>query len=525
MTGSASVMLASVLASVLALGSCAHAARLPQSRADINNTVIPADTRSFVTSDGAIWVGGGRDGPLATPDAAGKYWQIKIAGFVNARWFGAVGDDVADDTAAEIEAARWANRYGAALYNPAGTYLLSGSIALGRSGLLGDGEAQTRFHTRTFNGSLFVITVNTTSLSYNTYKDFTCRNEIGPSDYTKSACFEVAGDGTSYFQYNRFSDITSEGFFAFTKVTKGNADGPFGHEARYSVNLHTHISILGWSNHARYGWWFLTGSGTANVFSHISGVPGANVDGKGNNDPQAALWRYEGRDPEGHAVVVGDITIDGNQFQGPNRIVSIGAGSLYNDNIGIGTSQFDGAGNPVGYDLPSGTVPQGLSLSGDNIGGGIDIYGGVGQPIQDSVISDRQASSWSAGVTSAFGPGGPGAAPIFKVEVAADSATSCTILSAGSLGGQAGTGLRNDYILQRGASTINVIPIGTHFGNPDGTFGKADGGTATSSAIALRASAGGSAVTFSLVFPPTAGPSTIDNQIECKGGRFRVQRL
>ena len=471
-----------------------------------------------MTADGATWIPGGPDGPLATRDAGGHYWQLKIAGAVNARWFGAAGDDVTDDTAAENAAAAWANTDSVALYNPAGVYLLSNQIALGRAGLQGDGEASTRFHTRSYDGSLFLITVDKTSLSDNAYQDFTCRNEIGPTDYTSSACFEVAGDGTSYFQYNRFANIASEGFFAFMKVTKKNQDGYFGHESRYSVNLHTNISILGWSNPGRYGWWFLTGSGTANVFSHIRGFPGANVDGKGHNDPRAALWRYEGRDPGGHGVVVGDITIDGSQFQGPQRLVSIGAGSIYNENIGLGTSQFDGAGTPIAFDVPSGTVPQGLSLSGDNIGGGIDIYGGVAQPIQDSVVADRQASSWSAGVTSAFGPGGRGATAIFKVELAANTATACTILSAGNLGDASGTGLKNEYILQRSGPTIHVIPIGAHFGNPDGGFAKADGGSAGAGAISLTSSVSGSTVLFSLSFPPTSGKSAFDSQIECKGG-------
>ena len=68
-------------------------------RAEIPNSVIPL--ARFRAVDGSVWRRGTSAGPRAIQDLAGVWWQIDLsAGPIKWRWMGAVGDGVADDTAA-----------------------------------------------------------------------------------------------------------------------------------------------------------------------------------------------------------------------------------------------------------------------------------------------------------------------------------------------------------------------------------------------------------------------------------------
>jgi hypothetical protein len=69
-------------------------------------------------------------GTILAPDAGTGRWIRQYSGALNVRWFGAVGNGVADDTAAIQAGADHAASIGAILIGPAGTYKVTSTITL-----------------------------------------------------------------------------------------------------------------------------------------------------------------------------------------------------------------------------------------------------------------------------------------------------------------------------------------------------------------------------------------------------------
>ena len=106
---------------------------------------VKTDTNEIVVHDGVTpggWTGGGYM-PAGT-GAVARTVQDKLREFVSVKDFGAVGDGVADDTAAVQAAATYAASVKKSLYVPAGTYRLTEMVTVS-SGMYGDGKGETIF--------------------------------------------------------------------------------------------------------------------------------------------------------------------------------------------------------------------------------------------------------------------------------------------------------------------------------------------------------------------------------------------
>jgi hypothetical protein len=93
-------------------------------------TAINALTASFATSGGSNLVGFVQAGANAVPTTV----QTKLREVISVKDFGAVGNDLHDDTINIQAAIDYANTIGAAVYFPAGTYRITNGLTIDNSG-------------------------------------------------------------------------------------------------------------------------------------------------------------------------------------------------------------------------------------------------------------------------------------------------------------------------------------------------------------------------------------------------------
>jgi len=127
------------------------------------------------------------------PGAVGKTLNNKMQDLVSVKDFGAVGDGIADDTAAIQAGINLACQYGGNVYLPSGTYKISAALVftmnsslvdpVKRPSMSGDGTAATTiFQTANANG-IEVIGYDPQPAGYCTFQDFTLygyqKNKLG----------------------------------------------------------------------------------------------------------------------------------------------------------------------------------------------------------------------------------------------------------------------------------------------------------------------------------------------------------
>lgn len=127
------------------------------------------------------------------PGAVGKTLNDKLQDLVTVKDFGAVGDGVADDTAAIQAAIDLACQYGGCVYLPAGTYKISSALVFAmnnslvdpvkRPSMRGDGTAATTIYQTTNDNGIEIVGFDTYPASYSTFQDFTLygyqKNNLG----------------------------------------------------------------------------------------------------------------------------------------------------------------------------------------------------------------------------------------------------------------------------------------------------------------------------------------------------------
>ena len=156
-----------------------------------------------------------------TSIATGRY-KLKYSGAVNVKWFGAIGDGVADDTVAIQNAISILT-----VYVPAGVYIVTSTLADAVNDLtiFGDGSGVSAGGAK---GSLIKSTITTAlfdNMNYNyNFKDIGFENTT-----TNGVCFK-AGNGCSVwnfenvdvFKFNKAFETRRSDYLRFTSVTCKN---------------------------------------------------------------------------------------------------------------------------------------------------------------------------------------------------------------------------------------------------------------------------------------------------------------
>jgi hypothetical protein len=141
--------------------------------------------------------------------------ENKLAQYVSVKDFGAVGDGVADDTAAIQDAIDFAQTDGNAIYAPAGVYAVTGLTYDGDKPLyfFGDGQSQQ-------SGGALVQTATVLKLTQTAAKLFDCVSggNLAVKQFEKFSVLNASGGSTETAFYSEngtftlFKNITGEGF-------------------------------------------------------------------------------------------------------------------------------------------------------------------------------------------------------------------------------------------------------------------------------------------------------------------------
>lgn len=117
------------------------------------------------------------------PGAVGKTLNDKMQDLVSVKDFGAVGDGVADDTAAIQAGIDLACQYGGCVYLPAGTYKITAALVFSmnsgtvdpfkRPSMRGDGMAATTIYQTTNDNGIEIVGYDANPAGYCLFQDFT----------------------------------------------------------------------------------------------------------------------------------------------------------------------------------------------------------------------------------------------------------------------------------------------------------------------------------------------------------------
>lgn len=124
----------------------------------LNGRWIPYLTASLSATDQAA---AAIDTTEAIYLTSGSYTWVRLrdqGGKINAKWCGAKGDNLTNDTASTVAALALAAQLGASVYAPAGVYRVNSAIAMAAgAAIFGDGPTLTIFRTTSATANVFTI--------------------------------------------------------------------------------------------------------------------------------------------------------------------------------------------------------------------------------------------------------------------------------------------------------------------------------------------------------------------------------
>lgn len=281
---------------------------------------------------------------------------------------------------------------------------------------------------------LFEVTINTTNVFY--------PQVIGPTfsgpqtSNAASTCFRFLGDNVAFFNHGRF-EFTVIGFGSWVKDEKTPRVTSFGLEAMLNWNT-WNVTV---NNVGVAGYWGTQGSGTGNEF---------NINGYTLNAGAPHL-KYEGT-----GCVVGDIICGGHWGCRANGGVGVevGADTAYRAQINLAKVQFDANCDiPLKLSATGSAEYTNVAMGSNNYGGGTDLGGSL-QPLSHSVIQDRHASEWSAGVSITTNSTGALTTDAFRVTFSTNGSAIVRVKATGNVGGVGSC--NSDYVFSVTCDAANV---------------------------------------------------------------------
>ncbi|QRE77339.1 hypothetical protein [Methylobacterium aquaticum] len=419
--------------------------------------------------------------------------------------FGAVcngGAGGSNDTAAYQAAANVAVLFGRALHlGGAGLCITTAPVTLSKPiPLRGDGEAVCTL-VGLHNGPILQIAANAAAPSQVEVSGCTFRHQsAAPAAYNATRAIKITGG--NYVSYARFSNLTTQGFYAAFEVATGTQTTDYGQENLTAWTSWDRITILSGARGAHYGWYYPAGSGTGNTYTNIK---------TGLSDADSAIFRYEGT-----GAVVGDILINqchcaGNTNAVGASLISIGPGTVYRSSISVVNSQMDSGMGAVFDFSPDGVPYFGVRLIGTNIANGIVVNKNNAQMIA-STVTGVLANDLRDGIFKQVSAAPNLAVPVFRISVgkAMDglnfASLYCEVVATGVIPNVGPSVTRATLALFNSNGTVSAT-VGTPERLPSTGFD-------------VSASASGSVVTVNTVFPSGSGSSgtSFDAQARCTGG-------
>ncbi|MGY3392927.1 hypothetical protein ACVWW6_005518 [Bradyrhizobium sp. USDA 3311] len=337
---------AEAIAAAAALGSQVHqydtraqaiAASTPVSVASIT---IYRHTAGYPLAP-ALYVQGA--GPLQFTDAGGTTWHLDTSsGRASVQWFGAVGNNIADDTAAIQAALTALQGTGATVFFPRGTYKISGALVItGTIRLVGE----TRFGTSITwtSTTLFALNINTAQQVFIERMTFS-----GPAAATTGNIITLDGPGPvgNSFSYIRDCQFV-QGYNHI--VTSSAADWTIENciFSEY-VGYGTYVSdvVLNDAGDSFIGFCTYSSSqATATAIEQVSSG-GLKIE---NNKILGGLYGYK-LDLTSTGPSTVDLLMVGNSIENQiSAAISLNrpAGALQFGSVVIDGNQIGGAGSPV----------------------------------------------------------------------------------------------------------------------------------------------------------------------------------
>lgn len=347
--------------------------------------------------------------------------------YADVRAYGAIGDGVADDTAA-IQAAITAAGVSRSVYIPSGRYNITSAIAIpGQCTVYGDGA--TSILQTANNIAIFDIDLSVTGdIYYSSYRDFCFLSTNAGSSV---AGFYVHGTTTNVFHYNRFQNLLAVGMYRVFRVEKNtNVAGEMGFD--WNSFLDCKCTNNG-AVQTQAFFYSLYGSGTGNIFANH------NLVCSGNH------IEYVGTG----ACNVGDLLFSNIHFGGGSlTCIKLPVAAGYRHNIAISGCQFD-AGITLGVTADS---YDAIRVLGCNFGGA-STQNLVALTNCTNVLVDGHGAALQQYANVKTGTGIAAVTNFFSLTMAANQNALVEIITQGYLQGRGASITRSTYTIVLNGTT------------------------------------------------------------------------
>ncbi len=407
------------------------------------------------------------------PGAVGKTLNDKMQDLVSVKDFGAVGDGVADDTAAIQAGIDLACQYGGCVYLPAGTYKITAALVFSmnsgtvdpfkRPSMRGDGMAATTIYQTTNDNGIEIVGFDSNPAGYCLFQDFTLYgyqlNKIGIAlqdiAYATVDNVYLAGWATGLYGVNVLSSTFND------LVIRYNTGG-FYFEPNSSLGYYSEPNAITMSNcnvgnNYAYGGKVI-GAGT---FNYTGGSIEANGAG---TDLSSGKWGLAIVDAGGHvaqqsacAFNISGVYFEGNggqaQFQVQQTVLRPGITGVVNacSFTALGSSypaqQVYLAASNSSYAFP-------ITFEGCGWAGLSGYTASSSRPTINNVSNAFKLALVGANFYSAVDQYKQGAANRFESTV---EAAAYTDLAGNPIGGGGGGGNLQSVLTSGNTSSLNAI--------------------------------------------------------------------